>query len=66
MVEDRDRLLIYPALDIPATELNGPEGTQTVAGKLDYFIALLSESTKISSSKYTVTCQYLLHLELPY
>ena len=63
MVEDKGRLLIFPAFDVPATELSGPEDTLTVAGKLDYFVAFLSESAKINSSKCTATYQY--H-EVPY
>ena len=54
-------MLLYPAFDVPVTELSGSEGTLTVAGRLDYFVAFLSQSAKIESSECILTYRELTY-----
>ena len=46
-------MLIFPEYTVPITRLRGPDDTLEVAGKLDYFLVLLSAELKDSVREYS-------------
>ena len=53
MSKDNGIMLIFPEYTVPMTRLHGPDDTLEVAGKLDYFLVLLSAELKDSVREYS-------------